>query len=111
MNYQVYDSLLAFHWDKWLVQGKGSHLFYQKIKLNDNKIELDGEAIDITKEMEINSPPLFTDNSNHDLSNDGTMIAFSAHHREHAESWTTGWKIYFIDLKLMKKNNFNNKTY
>ena len=103
MNYQVYDSLLAFHWDKWLVQGKGSHLFYQKIKLNDNKIELDGEAIDITKEMEINTPPLFTDNSNYDLSNDGTMIAFSAHHREHVESWTTGWKTYFIDLKLMKE--------
>ena len=102
MNYQIYDSLLVFHWDKWLVQGKGSHLFYQKIKLNDNKIELDGEAIDITKEMEINTPPLFTDNSNYDLSNDGTMIAFSAHHRNHVESWTTGWKTYFIDLQLMK---------
>ena len=61
------------------------------------------EKLLITKEMEINTPPLFTDNSNYDLSNDGTMITFSAHHREHVESWTTGWKTYFIDLKLMKE--------
>ena len=61
------------------------------------------EKLLITKEMEINTPPLFTDNSNYDLSNDGAMIAFSAHHREQVESWTTGWKTYFIDLKLMKE--------
>ena len=71
MDYQVYDSLFAFHWDTWLVQGKGSHLFYQKIKFSNNKFELDGEVIDITNGMELNTPPLFSDNSNYDLSSDG----------------------------------------
>ena len=71
MDYQVYDSLFAFHWDTWLVQGKGSHLFYQKIKMTNDKIELDGDVTDITKGMEINYPPLFSDISNYDLSSDG----------------------------------------
>ena len=102
-DYQVYDSLFAFHWDTWLVQGKGSHILYQKIKLNNGKIELDGEADDITKGMEINCPPHFSDNSNYDLSNDGTQIAFSGHHRIHNEAWSTAWKTYYIDLNLMKK--------
>ena len=66
-------------------------------------MELDGETIDITKGIKINTLPLFTDNSNYDLSNDGTMIAFTAHNRVHEESWTIGWKTYFIDLQLMKK--------
>ena len=87
-DYQVYDSLFAFHWDTWLVQGKGTHILYQKIKLNKDKIELDGEVNDITKGMEINCPPLFSDNSNYDLSNDGTQIAFSGHHRNHKEAWS-----------------------
>ena len=103
MTYQTYDSLYSFYWDRWLVEGKGSHLFYQKIKLKDNKIELDGNVDDLTKGMEINTPPLTESNSNYDISNDGTMITFSAHHREHTEAWNTGWKTYFIDLNLMKK--------
>ena len=103
MDYQVYDSLFAFHWDTWLVQGKGSHLFYQKIKLINDKIELDGEPSDITKGMEINTPPLFSDITNYDLSSDGTKITFSAHHRNHEEAWSTSWKTYYIDLNLMKK--------
>ena len=104
-DYQVYDSLFAFHWDHWLVQGKGSHIFYQKIKFSEDKtkIELDGEANDITKDMELNCPPLFSDFSNYDVSNDGSKVAFSAHLRTHNEAWNTGWKTYYIDLTLMKK--------
>ena len=102
-DYRVYNSLFAFHWDTWLVEGKGSHIFYQKIKLNNDKIELDGDVIDLTKDMEINCPPLFSDNSNYDLSNDATKIAFSAHHRGHKEAWNTGWKTYYYDLNLMQK--------
>ena len=102
MDYQVYDSLFAFHWDTWLVQGKGSHLFYQKIKLINDKIELDGEVTDITKGMEINCPPLFSDITNYDLSSDGTKVTFSAHHITHDEAWNTSWKTYYIDLNLMK---------
>ena len=102
-DYRVYNSLFAFHWDTWLVEGKGSHIFYQKIKLNNDKIELDGDVIDLTKDMEINCPPLFSDNSNYDLSNDATKVAFSAHHRSHEEAWNTGWKTYYYDLNLMQK--------
>ena len=102
-DYRVYNSLFAFHWDTWLVEGKGSHIFYQKIKLNNDKIELDGDVIDLTKDMEINCPPLFSDNSNYDLSNDATKVAFSAHHRSHNEAWNTGWKTYYYDLNLMQK--------
>ena len=55
-----------FHWDEWLVQGKGSHLHLQKLKLNEatNAIELDGDVRDINYGMELNTPPLFTDNTN-----------------------------------------------
>ena len=102
-TYQVYNKLFMFHWDTWQVEGKGSHLFYQRIKVSDNKIILDGNVTDITVGMEINTPPLFTDNSNYDLSHNGEMIVFSAHLRNHEESWKTGYKTYFIDLQLMKK--------
>ena len=91
------------HWDTWQVEGKGSHLFYQKIKVSDNKVTLDGNVKDITEGMEINTPPLFTDSSNYDISNDGEMIAFSAHIRDQNEALKTGYKTYFIDLNLMKK--------
>ena len=53
--------------------------------------------------MQINCPPLFSDNSNYDLSNDATKVAFSAHHRSHKEAWNTGWKTYYYDLNLMQK--------
>ena len=102
-DYQVYDSLYAFHWDTWLVQGKGTHLFYQKIKLNNDKMELDGEVNDVTVGMEINTPPLFSDDSNYDLSNDGKKVAFSGLPRDHNEAFSTSWKTYYYDLSLMKK--------
>ena len=102
-SYQTYDSLLAFHFNKWLIQGKGSHIFYQKIKLKENKLILDGEVIDITKGMEINSPPLFSNNLNYDLSNEGNKITFVAHHRDYYETFNISWKIYYINLNLMKK--------
>ena len=30
-DYQTYTRLHMFHWDEWLIEEKGSHLFYQKI--------------------------------------------------------------------------------
>ena len=102
-DYQVYTKLLMFHWDHWLVEGKGTHIFVQTIKLGaDNKnIELDGEPLDATKKMEINTPPLFTDFSNYDLSCDGRKIAFTAHLRNKDEAVKTGWNTYYFDLDLM----------
>ena len=101
-DYQVYTKLFMFHWDHWLVEGKGSHLFIQRIKLGDNNnIILDGEVFDATKKMEIYAPPLFTDFSNYDISCDGEKIAFSAHIRNKDEAVKTGWETYYFDLKLM----------
>ena len=94
-----------FHWDQWLPQGKGSHIFYQKIKQDETtkKLSVLGDPVDITKDMEVNAPPLDTDSSNYDISRDGNMIAFSAHVRDEKESWSTGWQTYFMDMEIMTK--------
>ena len=102
-DFKIKYNAILFSADVYFSCGKGSHLFYQKIKLINDKIELDGEPSDITKGMEINTPPLFSDITNYDLSSDGTKITFSAHHRNHEEAWSTSWKTYYIDLNLMKK--------
>ena len=102
-DYQAYTSLHMFHWDEWLIEGKGSHLFYQKFKLNGNTFELIDTPKDITIGMELNTPPLFTSNDNYDISNDGTMVAFSAHLRSHDESWSTSWHTYYINPSTMTK--------
>ena len=51
-DYQTYTSLHMFHWDEWLIEGKGSHLFYQKFKLNEDKnvFELIDKPRDLTKQ-------------------------------------------------------------
>ena len=102
-EYQTYTNLLAFHWDQWLIEGKGSHLFYQKFKLTENKFELIDTPKDITKGMELNTPPLFTSNENYDISPDGNLVTFSAHLRNHEESWSTSWHTYYINPSLMEK--------
>ena len=102
-EYQTYTSLHMFHWDQWLIEGKGSHLFYQKFKLNGNKFELIGTPRDLTIGMKLNTPPLFTSNENYDISNDGNLVAFSVHERNHEESWSTSWHTYYIQPSLMDK--------
>ena len=102
-DYQTYTNLHMFHWDEWLIEGKGSHLFYQKFKLNGNNFELIDTPKDITIGMKLNTPPLFTSNDNYDISNDGTMVAFSAHIRNHDESWSTSWHTYFINPSTMTR--------
>ena len=42
--------------------------------------------------MELNTPPLFTNNTNYAISNDGTIVAFSVHHRTYEEEGNTGGK-------------------
>lgn len=101
-TWQGYDSLLMFHWDKWLPQGKGSHLFIQTLEYNDKTKEISlkpDSLIDITAGMELNTPPLFTDSSNYDVSRDGTAISFSAHLRTREEAWVTGWKTYYYSVE------------
>jgi acylaminoacyl-peptidase len=102
-DYQTYTSLHMFHWDEWLIEGKGSHLFYQKFKLVDNKFELIDKPKDVTQGMELNTPPLFTSNQNYDISNDGNLVAFSAHIRNHEESWSTSWHTYYVNPSTMSK--------
>ena len=104
-NYQVYTKLFMFHWDTWLVEGKGSHVFVQKFDFDVDKniFVLKDDPIDVCQGMEINTPPLFTDYSNYDLSNDGNLIAFSAHLRNNEEAFSTAYKTYYQNLNTMKK--------
>ncbi|MCQ2820589.1 MAG: S9 family peptidase [archaeon] len=96
-DYKVYDSLFAFHWDKWLDQGKGSRIFLQKIEFTeDKKIQLKGTYRDLTNGMKINVPFLNTGKDNYDVSKDGKMAAYSGLLRTHDEAWNTSWKTYFI---------------
>ena len=103
-SWRVYNSLHMFHWDQWLNEGKGSHIFYQKFSFDEasGKFELIGEARDLTLGMNLNTPPLFSDNY-YDISNNGELVAFSAHIRNHEESWSTSWKTYYFDTNFMDK--------
>ena len=104
-NYQVYTKLFMFHWDTWLVEGKGSHVFIQKFDYDNEKkmFVLVNEPVDVCQGMEVNTPPLFTDYSNYDLSNDGNLISFSAHLRNNEEAFSTAYKTYYQNLNTMKK--------
>ena len=104
-NYQVYTKLFMFHWDTWLVEGKGSHVFIQKFDYDNEKkmFVLINEPVDVCQGMEVNTPPLFTDYSNYDLSNDGNLISFSAHLRNNEEAFSTAYKTYYQNLNTMKK--------
>ena len=104
-NYQVYTKLFMFHWDTWLIEGKGSHVFIQKFDYDNEKkmFILVNEPVDVCQGMEVNTPPLFTDYSNYDLSNDGNLISFSAHLRNNEEAFSTAYKTYYQNLNTMKK--------
>lgn len=99
-TYQTYDSLFMFYWDKWVPNGKGSHLFYQKVET----LTKDPPApVDITYGMEINAPFIDADNSDYDISPDGTSVAFSGHLRNSEEARSTSWKTYYMDLTEMTR--------
>ena len=97
-NYAVYTQLKMFDWDTWEDENKGNHIFYHKLKLNsDSTITLEGQyPKDLTKGMEINSPPLFNGKEMYDISSDGTMVAFTAHFRGQDEAFSTSWRTYLI---------------
>ena len=102
-TYQTYDRLFMFHWDEWLPQGKGSHVFIQKLIYDKQTDTLmcNGEPRDLTLGMEINAPPHNTGSQHYDVSKDGTMVAFSGLLRNEKESWNTGWKTYYINVNEM----------
>jgi hypothetical protein len=77
-NYYTFDNLMAFHWDTWLRQGKGSHLLHLKLNKTNNDYNIE-TVNDITQNMNINTPPLFTSNANYDLDNSGKKIVFASH--------------------------------
>lgn len=101
-NYKVYTSLFAFHWDEWLTEGKGTHLFFQKFISINNTLTLLAEPYDITAGMEVFSPPHFEDDY-YDISNDGNKVTFTAQLRTYNEAWSTSWKTYYIDINMMNK--------
>ena len=105
-TYQVYDRLYMFDWDTWLPQGKGSHVFLQKVMYDNNNndiLYLNDEPIDLCLGMEINAPPSNTGSTHYDVSKDGKMITFSGHIRDYNESFKTDWKTYYINIDEMDK--------
>lgn len=98
----IYNKLMVRHWDSWLVEGKGSHLFSQKLIIT----EIDGikipkiseEPVDILSGMEMNSPvPPFGGSEQYDINRDGSKIVFTGMERSSDEAVNTGWKIIVAD--------------
>ena len=44
-TYSIHTKLMMRHWDFWYTEGKDSHPFYQKLKLENNKPALDGKPV------------------------------------------------------------------
>ena len=95
----VYNKLMVRHWDTWLTEGKGSHLFSQKliyVEKDGVKVpEVSGDAYDVLKGIEANSPvPPFGGTEQYDLSRDGNKIVFTTLERNREEAWNTAWRIF-----------------
>jgi dipeptidyl aminopeptidase/acylaminoacyl peptidase len=100
-TWDVYTKMFVRHWDTWLVEGKGSHLFLQKVEINSQSKfpSLVSDPIDLMKGMEANSPVGPDGGSEqYDIRPDGLEVTLTAHLRTREESWKTGWKIYSVNL-------------
>jgi dipeptidyl aminopeptidase/acylaminoacyl peptidase len=99
----VYSKLFVRHWDRWLTEGKGSHLFLQKVSQSEGNVILLGDPIDLMLGMEANSPvEPFGGSEQFDIRPDGNEVVFTAHLRDKDESWSTSWKIYIMNIVTMK---------
>ena len=102
-TYSIYTKLMMRHWDFWYTEGKDSHPFYQRIKRGTNGPELDGEPLDLMQSEVYCSPPLENGAEQFSISQDGNLIAFSAHSKDEKMSYNTKWEIYVYDLSSNSK--------
>ena len=97
-TYSIYTKLMMRHWDFWYTEGKDSHPFYQKLKMENNVPKLDGEPVDMMLNQIYCSPPLENGPEQFSISDDGNLIAFSAHKKDEKMSYNTKWDIYLYDI-------------
>ncbi len=97
-TYSIYTKLMMRHWDFWYTEGKDSHPFYQKLKLENNKPALDGKPVDMMFNQIYCSPPLENGPEQFSINDDGTMVAFSAHSKDEKMSYNTKWEVYIYDI-------------
>ena len=107
-SYSIYTELMIRHWDIWYTEGAASHVFYQKIKTEDNLPILDGEPVDMIVNQKLCSPPIESGSEQFDISSDENYIAFSVHKKDRTMSWTTKWDILLYDVN--KKSLMNITT-
>ncbi len=107
-SYSIYTELMIRHWDIWYTEGAASHVFYQKIKNEDNLPILDGEPVDMIVNQKLCSPPIESGSEQFDISSDENYIAFSVHKKDRTMSWTTKWDILLYDVN--KKSLINITT-
>ena len=96
-TYSIYTKLMMRHWDFWYTEGKDSHPFYQKLKNENGKPVLDGTPVDMMLKEAYCSPPLEGGADQFAISNDGSLIAFSAHKKDEKMAYNTKWDVYLYD--------------
>ncbi len=88
-TYKVYSQAEMFHWDEWLTEGKGTHIFSQKINYKEGEgLSLEGEPKDLTAKMAINAPPMDCASESYDISNNGKLVAFTGLPRDKNEAFS-----------------------
>ncbi|KAF0975927.1 hypothetical protein FDP41_005254 [Naegleria fowleri] len=91
----VYDKLFVRHWDTYIIEGKVSHVFLQKIVIGSDSLKLVAEPFDTMFGMNANCPiGPFGGDEQYDISTTGAYIALNIEINDHAVSWSTGWKIF-----------------
>ena len=97
-TYSIYTKLMMRHWDFWYTEGKDSHPFYQKLIMENNEPKVSGDPVDMMKSEAFCSPPLENGAEQFSISDDGKLVAFSAHEKNEKMSYNTKWQIYLYIL-------------
>jgi dipeptidyl aminopeptidase/acylaminoacyl peptidase len=96
----IYDSLYVRHWDTWLMPGKVSHVFILPVALTQAGKVVAGTPVDMMLRFNANSPvPPFGGAEQFDISPDGTEMALTVEVMARNVSWTTGWKIFTVNVE------------
>ena len=102
-TYSIYTKLMMRHWDFWYTEGKDSHPFYQKLKMENNEPKVSGNPVDMMKSEAFCSPPLENGAEQFSISDDGKLVAFSAHEKNEKMSYNTKWQIYLYNIDTKEK--------
>ena len=87
---RIYDDLMVRHWNDW-DSGKRSHLFVADAKT--------GEAVDLTPNLAVNTPPApFGGSNDYAWSADGQSLAFTAEPTKDA-AWSTNTDIWLVPVE------------